>query len=104
MELPGYVESGQNYVPDHAEPFIYWDGLKVYRILEKPDDYQLGGYLICDFGSLAGLYTEVASEDIYRQIRLIRLMNLSTQRYPKARYGRLVIKAKNIRYSMPFTR
>ena len=68
MSLPGYIESGQNFVHNHAEPFLYWDGKAVYRILKKPDEYQMGSYLICDFGSLVGLYTETTTEDIYRQI------------------------------------
>ena len=68
-ELPGYVESSQAYIPDHAESFLYWDGQKAFRIFEKPSDYQPGDYLICDFGGLGGLSIETAPKEIFDQIR-----------------------------------
>lgn len=68
-DLPGYYDSGQGYAPEHAVPFLYWNGEQLYRILEQPEDYEPGDFLICDFGALAGLSTETTELGFYDKLR-----------------------------------
>ncbi len=45
--LPGYLESGQDYLPTRAAPFIFYGGLQLYRIYciqEQP----VTGFYVCD--------------------------------------------------------
>lgn len=54
-KLPGYYENGQDFLPEHAVPYIYWNGQSTYRIYRKPEGKVESRYLISDFGNLSGL-------------------------------------------------
>lgn len=45
--LPGYLESGQDYLPTRAAPFIFYGGLQIYRLYSVREQ-PATGYYICD--------------------------------------------------------
>ena len=68
-DLPGRFDSGQAFIRPNAIPFIYWDGKNVYRIHEKPSDYQPGDYLMCDFAGMFRLTVFTTDRETYMDIK-----------------------------------
>jgi hypothetical protein len=54
-DIPGHYDSGQDYVPTVAKPFIFWDGKNLFRIYEHPLVVEDDVTYVCDFGDLSGL-------------------------------------------------
>lgn len=65
--MPGYIESGQDYVPENAKPFLYYAGFQVFRVYDV-ENLQSSAYYVSDFGNLFGLTTSIADEENYKDI------------------------------------
>ena len=61
--IPGYVESGQGYVPQNGRPFVLWDARNVFRLYERPAFFEEGTIFLSDLGALRGPSTLAALED-----------------------------------------
>lgn len=68
-EFPAHMEFGQAYLREHAQPYVYWDGLSLFRVYERPSKHKAGGHLVSDFGNLSGLSVASADEETYNRIR-----------------------------------
>ena len=67
-DLPGRFEAARDFVPQHARPYVLWDGKNVYRVYDEPEAYQPGQRMIVDFGSLFGATVSVAGADTVQML------------------------------------
>ncbi len=68
-KFAGYYESGQDYLKQNSQPFMYWDGNNLHRIYNIPD-YDPSFKYINDFGSLYGISTSEAEDFYYNRTLL----------------------------------
>jgi hypothetical protein len=68
-DIPGYWESGQEFVRENARPFALWDGKNFYRIYALPEGFDAQSFYVNDLGSLFGLSVSECDEDLYGYIR-----------------------------------
>lgn len=66
--LPGLFDSGRDFVPDNAQPFLYWNGKNLCRIYRLQADWDANSLFLCDLGSFVGLAVEATDEANYRRI------------------------------------
>jgi hypothetical protein len=52
--VPGYLESGSDFVGRADRPYAYWDGHNLHRIYPNVQIKSPTGILICDFGNAFG--------------------------------------------------
>lgn len=69
LDIPGYYEQGQAPLPQHAAPFIYYDGSNIYRIYPLPNDFETDKHYLSDFCGMGGLYVGETDEDMYEYVR-----------------------------------
>lgn len=50
--IAGYMESGSDFVPENARPYLYWNGDNLTRVYPPCDDWESGQTYLCDLGSL----------------------------------------------------
>jgi hypothetical protein len=65
--MPGYLEFGQNYVSEIAQPFILYSAMNCYRVyvVDRPDS---NVRYISDFGNLFGLLTTEVEKETYNHL------------------------------------
>lgn len=68
-DLPGYWESGQEFVRDNARPYAYWNGSNLYRIYELPEYFDEHAFYASDLGNAFGIGLSECDEDMYSYIR-----------------------------------
>jgi serine/threonine-protein kinase HipA len=71
-KLPGFEESGRDWAPETAVPFIYWSGDKLYRVYpalgRDPDDDAPDKYYITDLGKWNPPYIQRTDVDTHKHI------------------------------------
>jgi serine/threonine-protein kinase HipA len=68
-KLPGLQESGREWAPDNATPFVYWNGKDIYRVYQPPiDDDLTGDYYVTDLGKWNPPYVFRTDAANYRSI------------------------------------
>ena len=68
-KLSGFVESGQQHVPENAKPIIYWDGLNVNRIYGFPTELDEDCLYGIDFGNIFGVTIEPIDVEMATNIK-----------------------------------
>lgn len=67
--IPGYIDSGDEFVRDSARPYAYWNGRNLYRIYEFPEYFDASAFYASDLCNLFGLNVGTCEEWMYRLIR-----------------------------------
>lgn len=71
-KLPGFEESGRDWAPETAVPFIYWSGDKLYRVYQTLgrdlDDDSPDKYYITDLGKWNPPYIQRTDASTYKHI------------------------------------
>lgn len=52
--IPGYIESGRDFVPHNGKPFVLWDARNAFRLYERPAFYEEGSTYLSDLGAPHG--------------------------------------------------
>ncbi|MFC2085662.1 hypothetical protein ACFLRO_00455 [Bacteroidota bacterium] len=65
--IPGFIESGRDYLLPNSKPMFYWNGERLFRTLGRENDSSR--FLVADYGSTYGLNVGSADPEIYELIR-----------------------------------
>ena len=79
--MPGYLRYGEEYVPSHSKPFIYYKDLQVNRVYAT-ENINNNEYYISDFCSNFGLTTSQCDKETYEDIKNNPLSNMDCNIVP----------------------
>jgi hypothetical protein len=74
IHIPGYFESGDQYLNEDARPYILWNGQITTRVFMLPEAYDPAAHYACDLGTKSPLVGRV-DEDTYFRIKINPVKN-----------------------------
>jgi hypothetical protein len=66
IHIPGYFESGDQYLNEDARPYILWNGQNTTRVFMLPEVYDPAAHYACDLGTKSPLVGRVDEETYVR--------------------------------------
>lgn len=67
-KLPGYQESGRDFISPNSTPFVYWDGERAYRVYNPPGERTPAARYVVDMVPLQGSLVSATDKSTYDAI------------------------------------